>query len=148
MNKAHEIWNRALDDYHGEISSAGDRALAAMLPVHGLIMNGGVLNAVEIIDEERLAAAKRGYEYFGCGAVVNLFTRAKEALSKKPAAPEELERHAVGDIEVVLMLEDTELGELERELDREYATYIPDDSWLFARFEQRLADNPGDFAGV
>jgi hypothetical protein len=148
MDRAESIWNRSLTDYHGEIPRAGDHALAAVLLVHGLIMNGGVLNAVEIIEEERLAAAKLGYEYFGCGGVADLLTRAKEALSKKPAAPEELERYAVGDVEVILMLEDTELDELEPKLDLEYASYIPDDSWLFERFKQRLADSPGDFAGV
>jgi hypothetical protein len=146
MDKAHNIWNRALDEYRGMIPTIGDRALSAMLLAHGLIMNGGVLNAVEIMNEERLVTAKRGYEYFGFSGVADLLTKAQVALRKKPAAPEELDRYTVGGVEVVLLLEDNELDELEGKLDSEYATYIPDDSWLFERFMQRLAAYPSDFA--
>ena len=48
MNKATQIWNRALADYGLAGPALGDRALAAMLLAHGLVMNGGVLHAVEI----------------------------------------------------------------------------------------------------
>jgi hypothetical protein len=148
MNKATQIWNRALDDYGLERSSLGDNALAAMLLAHGLAMNGGVLHAVEVMDEAQLAAAKTGYRFFGLEPVADLLSRAKDALGCETGDSLERERCAVGDIDVVLLEEDDYLSVLEPQMDSEYARYIPDDSALFERFERQLAANPDDFTGL
>ncbi len=102
----------------------------------------------ELMDEAQLAAAKAGYRFFGVELVSDLFSRTKDALDRGTAAPVELERRAVGDIEVVVLEEDDHLGDLEPQLDSEYARYIPDDSALFERFERHVAANPGDFASL
>ncbi len=111
-------------------------------------MNGGVLNAAEIMDESRLVAAISGYRFFGFDSVADLFSRANDTLDQGTADAVELERDAVSDIEVVLLEEDNCLGVLERQLDSEYARHIPDDSALFERFERHLTANPGDFASL
>jgi len=147
MVNAHQIWNRAPMD-PGANPGTGDRALGAMLIVHGWIMNSGVLDAVEHLDDSQLAAAKSGYQLFGLDPIADLLSRAKAALDKGVADPVELERHSVGDIEVVVLLEDDALEELEPQLDSEYARWIPDDSVLFERFERHLLANPRDFAAV
>jgi hypothetical protein len=92
MNKATTIWNRALTDYRGPSPAAGDDALAAMLHAHGLVMNGGVLHAVEVMSEAQLAAAKSGYRFLGLDPVADLLARAKRLLDKGTAEPAELER--------------------------------------------------------
>lgn len=44
-----EIWNRALDlDSPAAATHPGDAALLTVLTFHGLVMNGGLLNAVEL----------------------------------------------------------------------------------------------------
>ena len=125
----------------------GDHALAAMLLAHGHVMNGGVLHAVELMDEAQLAAAKAGYRFFGVELVSDLFC-ARRTPWMRNCCPRELERRAVGDIEVVVLEEDDHLGDLEPQLDSEYSHYIPDDSALFERFERHVAANPGDFASL
>jgi hypothetical protein len=117
-----------------------------MLLAHGLVMNGGVLDAVEIMNESQLAAAMSGYRFFGFDQVAALLLRTKEILVAGTADPTELGRSAIDAVEVVLLEEDGHLSELEPQLDLEYQGYIPDDSALFERFERHLAANPGDFA--
>ncbi len=125
MDKATQIWNRACDDWQLRNPAVGDHALAAMLLAHGHVMNGGVLHAVELMDEAQLAAAKAGYRFFGVELVSDLFSRTKDALDRGTAAPVELERRAVGDIEVVVLEEDDHLGDLEPQLDSEYRATSP-----------------------
>jgi hypothetical protein len=148
MNKTTQVWNRALDDYGLASSASGDHALAAMLLAHGLVMSGGVLDAVEIMDESQLAAAISGYRFFGFDQVAALLLRTKEILDAGTDDPKEMERFAVGPVEIVLLETDEHLGDLEPQLDLEYQGYIPDDSALFERFERHLAAHPGDFAGL
>ena len=148
MAKADQIWNRACNDWRLRNSAAGDRALAGMLLAHGLIMNGGVLDAVENMNDAQLAAAVSGYKVFGLGPVADLLSRTKKLFDKKRAAPEELKRINAGDVVITILFEDNQLGDLERQLDAEYAKYVPDDSALFGRFERHLAASPNDFADV
>lgn len=49
----------------GVSPGAGDRALAALLVVHGLVMNGGVHHALEWVQPTELSAAIEDYAYFG-----------------------------------------------------------------------------------
>ena len=51
------IWNRACSGMITEFRP-GDRALAGLLGAHGLIMNGGVLHAVECLAENELSEAE------------------------------------------------------------------------------------------
>ncbi len=146
MSKAHEIWDRACDDWQLRNTAVGDRALAGVLLMHNWIMNSGMLDAVENLDDSQLASAKSGYQYFGLDSVAELLRRTKDALAKERAAPEVYQRYTVRDITVEITFEDDELGELEPLLDAEYAKYVPDDPALFERFEGYLAANPGDFA--
>lgn len=62
------IWNRAALEAGGPAPGDGDRALAAMLAAHRLIMNGGVLHTVGVLDATAVAAACAGFEYFLGGA--------------------------------------------------------------------------------
>ena len=69
---ADQIWNRAALQKGGPSARDGDQALAALLLAHGRIMNGGVHHALESLSGEELAAAKRGYAFFGFHAVPRL----------------------------------------------------------------------------
>jgi hypothetical protein len=56
LSTADRVWNRAALDAGGSPPREGDRALAALLLAHGMIMNGGVDHAVEALSAEELAA--------------------------------------------------------------------------------------------
>jgi hypothetical protein len=59
-----QIWNRACLQGGGPQPAEGDQALASLLRVHGRVMNGGVLHALEI-QQESLRRAITAYRYFG-----------------------------------------------------------------------------------
>jgi hypothetical protein len=145
MDHATDIWNRALANWHAADLAVGDRALAAMLLTHGLVMNGGVLDAVEKMDESQLAAGKSGYRFFGYEEVAGLLSQAKETLEKMNDDVVELHRYAMGEVTVVVLAEN-DIGDLELQLDSEYTNSIPDDSALFERLKKHLAAGPDDFA--
>lgn len=86
-------------------------------------MNGGILHAVEVLDEIALDAAKSGYRYFGLDLVAGLICRAKDILDAN-----------------------VDIDAFERPLDLEYERYIPNDDALAKRLEQLLAKNPIDFS--
>jgi hypothetical protein len=118
------IWNRACGEAPVR-SSPGDRALTDMLRVHGLIMNGGVLHAVEILTASELCDSEAGYCFYGLDAVASLLSRGRAIFEA-----------------------DKDLGEHERQLDAEYAGLIPSDNSLYERFVQRLNSMPGEFASL
>ena len=120
---ADKIWNRAALEAGGESPGPGDRALASLLLVHGLVMNGGVHHALECIESEDLAAAADGYEYFGFGDVAAFFRGA----SDNPV--------------LSTWSEDTEVA-----ANRRYAEMVPDDSHLVARFQDVYRDRVDQFA--
>jgi len=124
MTSADTIWNRACEG-GGQSPSAGDRALAALLKAHGLAMNGGVLHAVECLSVSELSDSQSGYRFFGLGAVADLLSRARRLFE----AGQDLESY-------------------ESQLDREYATLIPDDSALYEHFERAYATRPAEFSSV
>ena len=56
----------------------GDIALAALLSVHNLAMNGGLLHSVENHSQDQIERAIAGYRYFGlddAAAVVESIAR-------------------------------------------------------------------------
>jgi hypothetical protein len=122
LTKAEMIWNRACAEDPLR-SLPGDRALADLLRAHGLVMNGGVLHALECLTANELSDAELGYRFYGLDGVHSLLSRATRIFE----SAEELESH-------------------EQQLDRQYADMIPTDSSLVARFEERLKANPSDFA--
>jgi hypothetical protein len=103
----------------------GDRALADLLRAHGLIMNGGVLHAVECLTASELSDAESGYPFYGINAAASLLSRARTILE----ADKNLEFH-------------------ERQLDQQYADVIPADSTLIERFEKHLGLYPSEYAPV
>ena len=123
MDDAGLIWNRATSHNLERTAPSGDRALSSLLHAHGLIMNGGVLHAVEVLPANELLEAQQGYRYFGLPAVAELLARGR-----------------------TLFTTERDVGKYERELDSEYKRHIPSDSALTARFEEHLRLHPTDFA--
>ena len=114
LTEADRIWNRAcLGD--ADNLRIGDRALAAMLYIHGYVMNGGVEHVVECASVTQLAAGIEGYRYFGLDNLASLITKAQ------------------GTDEI--------LGET---IDAEYFR-LGCDSILERHFKKVYADHPADF---
>jgi len=88
-------------------------------------MNGGVLHAVECLDDSELADAQAGYRFFTLGAVADLLSSARRILE----ADEDLETY-------------------EAQLDQDYAILIADDSALYAHFERIYTARPAEFSAV
>jgi hypothetical protein len=86
-------------------------------------MNGGVLHAVECLDDIELAHAESGYRFYGLGSAASVLSRAKEILDQD---------------------EDPELHE--SELDEQYNEVVPDDDFLFVLFEEHLRLNPSEYS--
>lgn len=72
------VWNRAALQSGGQSPREGDRALSALLLVHGLVMNGGVLHAVEVVSEAELRASCAGFRYFEFAEVADLLEAARD----------------------------------------------------------------------
>jgi len=66
------VWNRAALESGGENPREGDRALAALLLAHGLVMNGGVHHALEVLSENEIHAAISGFGFFSLAPVGRL----------------------------------------------------------------------------
>lgn len=71
LTDADLVWNRACGGTEQNLRD-GDRALAALLLVHGYIMNGGVGHAVTDLPADELDAGIRGYEFFGLYDLVSI----------------------------------------------------------------------------
>ena len=65
MKSADTVWNRAALEGGGDSLGRGDRALASLPRLHGLIMNGGGHHALECIEPADVIAAADGYAFFG-----------------------------------------------------------------------------------
>jgi len=125
MNNAERIWNRAAMEGGGNSPRAGDRALASLLLVHGMVMNGGVHHALEAVNSAELAAAADGYAFFGLHDVAAFF------------------RGAADDPDLSEWNEDTEEA-----ADGRYEQMVPDDDHLVARFEKVYGERAEEFAPV
>jgi len=124
LTRSDMIWNRACDPNHLR-TLPGDRALADMLRAHGLAMNGGVLHAVECLTTSQLSDAEAGYRFYGLGDIATLLSRARTIFE-------------IGE----------DLGNHEKQLDKQYAEMVSSDDALVERFERHLASNPSDFASL
>jgi len=129
---ADDVWHRALDA--PALGTAGllegDLALVSVLLVHGSVMNGGVLNAVEdSFSDQELDAVESGFRWFGLEAAARVFADTRAAVA--PGTLTLAEREA-----------------LELEADRQYESVVPDDEFLVDVFEARFAADPAAFAAV
>lgn len=124
-----QVWNRAAMEGGGPEARDGDRALAALLSIHSLAMNGGLLHSVESHDEEAIERAIEGFRYFG-------LVEAAEVVGwvEQQVATTDLDGHPDA------------ADELEGEADRRYGEAVPTDSTLDSRFKEVFADRPEVFA--
>ena len=123
QSDADKVWNRAAMQGGGDSPGPGDRALASLLLLHGLAMNGGIHHAIDCLIPEELTAAIAGFSYFD-------FDEMAEWLKNAPNDP--------------LLREWTESTETPAIF--RYAEYIPDDALLTTRFEAIYNDRALDFA--
>jgi hypothetical protein len=133
MDDADAVWNRVCENVWDGPADArsGDRALADMLLVHGVTMNGGVLHALEFLDGCDRHGALDGYRYFGFDEVHALFDDVKRLVA---------EAEADGD--------DDSLDDLETEADDRYHALVPADHVLDDAFRARFAALPDEFAPI
>ena len=75
------IWNRACSPRSERLKLPGDRALADMVLVHSLIMNGGVHHVLEVLSAHEIAAGMAGYKYFN---LVPIFWLTSEMTRARP----------------------------------------------------------------
>jgi Domain of unknown function (DUF4375) len=137
--EADAVWNRATTT--AELTAPGDRALQALLLVHGQIMNGGLLSALDYIEPEAFERAEVGFAYFGLDNVTELLRRAYAVAF--PDGPVETELRE----DYTIDLPDSVHAELEA-LDRRYSELIPRDQTLADAFERRFVERSGDFAPI
>jgi hypothetical protein len=116
------IWNRACTG-HVNMAFPGDRALASLLRAHALVMNGGVIHAIECLTGEQLADAKAGFRFYGLESIVSTLSQAEAVLRAG---------------------EDPEI--YESELDQNYSGMIPDDVFLVSIFRNHLNSKPSEYA--
>lgn len=127
MDAADEIWNRSAMNGGGPDPSRGDLALTAVLGLHSLAMSGGLLDAVERVTPEQLAAAVEGYQWLGLDQAAEVVAMVRQ----------EMDAGA---------LDDNDRAEaLEVRADDEYARAIPRDQTLIDAFRTRLAEVPDAF---
>jgi hypothetical protein len=79
-----QVWNRAALQSGGLNPGEGDRALAALLVAHGMVMNGGVAHALESLSSEERSAAAAGFRFFSFSDIADLFGNA--TTGQQPAA--------------------------------------------------------------
>ena len=119
MTEAAQIWNRAACESGGSAPRAGDAALAAMLTAHGLVMNGGVFHAVELLGTDALQRSCAGYVFFGFEALAAVLLAAGSAEQNEEA---------------------------ESEADHAYWAHAPNDGVLYERFLKDFVSNPDQYA--
>src|SRR6266852_5959110 len=81
LAQATMIWNRACREDSLRLLP-GDRALADLIRAHGLVMNGGVLHAVECLTDNERSDAESGYRFYGFDAAASLLSRARTILEE------------------------------------------------------------------
>lgn len=73
------VWNRAALRAGGANPREGDRALADLLVAHGMVMNGGVAHALDVLSAKELSDAAAGFRFFSFDDVAELFAAASES---------------------------------------------------------------------
>jgi hypothetical protein len=139
LDEADRIWNRTCDPFV-ELSRTGDRALQALLLVHGLVMNGGFLVALEYNTPDEIHNAVAGYRYFGLDEAAGTLTGAYDLAYRGNSITDAETRGEHLDA-----LHDDVHERLERMQGLYYAA-VPGDHVLEASFRERLRESPEDFA--
>ena len=119
LSIAHQIWNRAAMESGGSRAREGDRALSDLLLAHGMVMNGGMGHALDALSSDELAAAAKGYRFFGLNDVASLIENSINATE------DEVDQ-----------------------ADARYGTLIPSDQTLVDCFEALYDASPQDFAPI
>lgn len=132
------VWKRALDlDSPSAATHAGDAALLTVLTFHGLVMNGGLLNAVELHvhdDVYPVDSVVDAYQYF--------------ALEDAAAAIDNavMEQHGLVHTSQDDGFDDADaLDAAEERID---ASYTLSDEDIEAALEVALANDPDAFAPI
>ena len=123
------VWNRAALGDAGVERRSGDLALMALLSVHSLAMNGGLLHSVEVLDPSELDDAAEGFRYFGLGgaAAALEWARAQALHVDVDADPADAER-------------------IELEANARYWAAVPDDAAVWDAFVSKFSESPKAFA--
>lgn len=129
---ADAVWNRALDlASPADATRPGDAALLTILTFHGLVMNGGLLNAVELHAHDEVYpndAVVEAYRFLGLEDAAAAIDNAV------------LEQH---DLRTAEDAEDDDFDAAEERID---ATYTLDDDDIEAALAVVLANDPDAFA--
>jgi hypothetical protein len=112
------IWNRAAMADGGPAPRPGDKALAAALRLHNMIMSGGLDHALDVLTPQDFASAASGFRYLQLSDVAELVEQAQGAST----------------------------DDLLEQLDARYSALIPRDQVIGDRFEALLQQRPDDFA--
>jgi hypothetical protein len=96
-----EIWNRACLEGGGPNPSEGDSALSSLLQVHSLVMNGGVLHALESLAPEDVARAIAGYRYFELSKAAEVLAQVYENNEEAEKASNAAYWHAIPGDETI-----------------------------------------------
>ena len=123
LSDADLVWNRACLGKLDDRALRGDRALTALLLFHGLVMNGGLLHAVQCLQPGELASAKSGYRFFGFQDVAELISD-------------------IGSVQTSTGMLDSQ----EASFGLRYSRSVPDDAMLSHRFEDYFETRKSDFA--
>jgi hypothetical protein len=130
-----KIWKRACQPTQEAAElRAGDRALAAALLAHGIVMNGGVLHALQGMSPSERREAAAGYRFLALPTLAELF-EGEVPDGDLDDDDEDLER-------------ESGLERLEAELNQKYWATAPDDEALWCAFEKKLRQEPGLFTPV
>jgi hypothetical protein len=116
LTTADRVWNRAAMASGGPNPGEGDRALAALLLAHGMVMNGGVEHAIEALSPSELSAAAAGYRFFSFNEVARL-----------------LEEIAGNEF-------------IDSAVDQRYAELVPTDMVIVGRFRDLFSSSPSVFS--
>ena len=128
------IWNRACEGAEADAElRAGDRALAAALLAHNIVMNGGVLHALQSMSPSERREAAAGFRFFALPTLAELF---------EMQVPDDGLDDDDGDDDGA----EPELDPLETELNQKYWATAADDQALWTAFEKKLAREPALFA--
>jgi hypothetical protein len=129
LSEADRVWNRAAMDHGGAQPRRGDQALADVLKVHGDVMNGGMMHALECCALEELERAAAGFRYFGMEEAALAIEWAVQR-SEHPASAHDAEA----------------ADRFEREANSRYRSAAFDDSVLYDRFDRAFRDQRSAFA--
>jgi uncharacterized protein YpuA (DUF1002 family) len=128
VDHADAVWNRAAVDGGGPRPLHGDAALTAVLRLHNLAMNSGLLDAIERLTGPELDAAERGYTWLGHPDAAQVIAYVRDQVHS-------------GALD-----SDDRADRLEQEADQRYADVIPGDATLHSAFRHRIAEEPSAFA--